>query len=135
MDIFKMQGPFPKNCVVPNCQAPFHKEDIKGHIPHFAITTLVFCKCHKCGAVHKIKVPAVYVQQWVDTLPDRPEITIEEMADFQKQLKSGEFMKSLREGTRDIEFIYEDMLEETDELYEAMGEDMEDEDEDSEESY
>jgi hypothetical protein len=135
MDIFKMQGPFPKNCVINTCKAPFYKEDIKGHIPHFAITTLVFCKCHKCGAIHKIKVPAVYVQQWIDTLPERPPISIDEIAAFHKQITTGDFMQSLREETRDIEFIYEDMIEETDELYGAIEDDMDDYEDSGEESY
>jgi len=132
MDIFKMQGPFPKNCMVNSCKAPFYKEDIKGHIPHFAITTLVFCKCHECGTVHKVKIPIVYVEQWIDTLPNMPPIDIDDLANFQKKLKSNNFMKSLREEMDDIEFIYEDMLDETDELYDSIEDsDIEDDEEEN----
>jgi len=135
MDIFKMQGPFPKNCVSGSCRAPFYKEDIKGHIPHFAITTLVLCKCHKCGAIHKVKMPAVYVEQWIDGLPETPPISIEEMADFQKKLDSPGIFQSLREETDDFDLIYEDMMDETDELYDAAEDDLDDLDEfDEEES-
>lgn len=134
MDIFKMQGPFPKNCVSSTCKAPFYKEDIKGHIPHFAITTLVFCKCHKCGAVHKVKIPVVYVEQWIDSLPDTPPISYEELADFQKNINSPAFFQSLRKEADNIELIYEDMMDENDDLYDAMEDELDEDDLDDEEN-